>query len=303
MYDIDKTRKHLVFQRYLRGFSQADNADQIYTFDKHCPMQGIEIRSIRNVEVSRDAYSVENDKILMERENVWARILDTLKASNVDELNAYIDDRMGSARLRQWLARFVVDSALRSQGLHERMQPLLSESLPSHDRQEAAALEDYIAQQPGLERELHIIHSLVGKMTHRDNFRKRVAILLDPFLRGEEGERYYEWYEEGSWRFDEPTNRRTFITTDIPSTTFLLGPEPHRENWMWFFMPLSADLHLMGLCGDARLEAGSIPGSGELDDKQMDGINVSVFRCAQRNVYSSSVEELDRIIRLAADVA
>ena len=303
MYGIDKTRKHLVPQMYLRGFSRTNNADQIYTFDKHRPMKGIEIRSIHNVEVSKDAYSVENDKILTERETVWAEMLGNLKQYHVGELNAYIDDRIGSARLRQWLAGFIVDSALRSQGLRERMQPLMRASLLSHDRQEAAALEDSIAQEPSLEHELRLTHSLVGKMTHRDNFRKRPAILLDPFLRGEEGERYYEWYEQGSWRFDEPPDGRTFITSDIPSTTFILGPEPEYENWMRFSMPLSGKLHLTGLCGDARLEAGSIPGSRELDDKQVDRINVSVFRCAQRNVYSSSVEELGRIIRLAADVA
>lgn len=303
MYEIDKTRKHFVPQMYLRGFSRANSADQIYTFDKHYPMEGIEIRSIRNVEVSKDAYSVENDKILTERETVWAEMLRNLKQYHAGELNAYIDDQMGSARLRQSLARFVVDSALRSQGLRERMQPLMRASLLLHDRQEAAALEDSIAQEPGLEHELRLTHSLVGKMTHRDNFRKRPAVLLDPFLRGEEGERYYEWYEQGSWRFDEPPDDRTFITSDIPSTTFILGPEPQYENWMWFFMPISGKLHLTGLCGDARLETGSIPRSGELDDKQMDIINVSVYRCAQRNVYSSSVEELDRIIRLSVDVA
>ena len=303
MYEIDKTRKHFVPQMYLRGFSQANDVDQIYTFDKRCPMKGIKIRSIRDVEVSRDAYSVENDKILTERENVWSEMLSNLKQCHAGELNAYIDDRIVSARLRQWLARFVVDSALRSQGLRERMQPLLRASLLLYDRQEAAALESSIAQEPGLEHELHLADSLVGKMTHRDNLRKRPAILLDPFLRGEEGERHYEWYEQGSWRFDEPPDGRTFITSDIPSTTVLLGPEPHRENWMRFSMPLSAKLHLMGLCGDAQLEAGSIPGPGELDDKQMDRINVSVFRCAQRNVYSSSDQELDRIIRLSDTVA
>ncbi len=303
MYELDKTRKHFVPQMYLRGFSHANNADQIYMFDKHRPMKGIEIRSIHDVEVSRDAYSAGNDKILTERETVWSEMLSNLRQCYVGELNVYIDDRIGSARLRQWLARLIVDSALRSQGLRERMRAFLSESLLLYDRQETAALEGSIAQEPGLEHKLRLIHSLVGKITHRDNFRKRVAVLLDPFLRGEEGERYYEWYEQGSWRFDEPPNGRMFITSDIPSTTFLLGPEPHRENWMWFFMPLSAKLHLMGLCGDARLEAGSISGSGDMGDKQVDSLNLRVFESAHRNVYSSSVEELDRIIRLAADVA
>lgn len=68
-------------------------------------------------------------------------------------------------------------------------------------------------------------------------------------------------------------------------------------------MPLTDDLRLTGFCGDARLDSGLIPRSVELDDTEMDVINGSVFRNAERNVYGSSKEELDRIIRLAATVA
>ena len=287
----------------MRGFDRAEKSNQVYVFDKLQTAKGIQLRSITDVEVSRDAYSVENDKILTERETVWSGILRNMKQCLVSELNAYIDDRVASARLRQWLARFVVDSALRSQGLRERMRPFLTNSFLSLDMEIAATLEESIVQEPSLEDEFRLIHSLVGDMTHSDDFRKRVAILLAPFLRGEEGERYCEWYEQGSWRFDAPPNGRTFITSDVPSTTLLLGKGPSYENWMWFAIPLSNKLRLMGRCGDARLEAGLIPRSDELDDDQMDAINGIAFRHAQRNVYASAKEELGRAIRLATTVA
>lgn len=303
MYQVDKTRKHYNSQMYMKGFARPDHSDQVYVFDKRQADKGILFRSVGNVEVSRDAYSVKHDQILTERETVWSEILRTLEHSQVSELNDYISDRVGSTRLRQWLARFVVDSALRSQGLRERMKPFLTESFISLDRQIAAILEDSVVQEPSLEHELRLIDSLVGGMTHRGDLRKQVAILLAPFLCGEEGERYYEWYEQGSWRFDEPPIGRTFITSDVPSTTLLLGRESQYENWMWFAIPLSKKLRLMGLCGDARRETGLIPRPAELDDDEMDAINGIVFRHAERNVYASSKEELERAIRLAADVA
>ena len=50
------------------------------------------MRSIENVEVSRDAYSVANDAILQQREGKWAEILNTLKGQSVSELNELISD-------------------------------------------------------------------------------------------------------------------------------------------------------------------------------------------------------------------
>ena len=107
MYKVDKTRKHYNSQMYMRGFSRAENTNQVYVFDKLQTAKGIQVRSIRDVEVSKDAYSVVSDNILTERETVWSEILRTLKRCQVGELNDYISDRVGSARLRQWLARFL----------------------------------------------------------------------------------------------------------------------------------------------------------------------------------------------------
>ena len=121
MFEIDKTRKHFVPRLYLRGFCLDDRPEQIYAFDKDDPQAGVVVRSIENVEVSRDAYSVANDAILQQREGKWAEILKTLKGQSVSELNELISDRERSATLRAWLARFAVDSKRRSRGFRGRI--------------------------------------------------------------------------------------------------------------------------------------------------------------------------------------
>ena len=296
MYEIDKTRKHYVPQMYLRGFSVPDNPTQIYVFDKQRPEMGIEVRSIHDVEVARNAYSAENDKILTKREGVWSQILNTIKKSEVAELNTFLADREGSSNLRAWLARFVVDSALRSRGLRDRVWKATEEMRRTHREEEAAALEDTIRQHPASERELRRVAAILKEITHSDNEQKCAAVTLDPFLRGEEGERRYRWYEEGSWRFCPATECRKFITSDIPSTSLLLGPEPQYRNWMSFTMPLSAELQLIGLCGGARIENGLAPAMSELSEENMDLANLCVLQNAERFIYSSSRRELLRTI-------
>ena len=57
----------------------------------------------------------------------WAEILSILKRQRVSELNELISDREESAALRAWLARFVVDSKLRSRGFREQMRDPVTE--------------------------------------------------------------------------------------------------------------------------------------------------------------------------------
>ena len=292
MFEIDQTRKHFVPKLYLRGFGLSSRPEQVYVFDKRNPEAGVTERSISNVEVSRDAYSVANDNVLKAREDQWSRILTDLRGSNVRELNELIADRENSASLRAWIARFVVDSKLRSRGFREEMREQVR-GLHLQFRSEIEELEaDSLAQHPHLRDQWQVMFPLFRKMAGIDNHRKFEALRIDPFLRGEEGEELYRWYEEGSWRFDAPTDGREFITSDIPSSSLLLGPEPQYRNWMWFVMPLSANLRLMGLCGDARVESGLAPRVGEMGDKEMDIANVCVFQAAQRFVYSSSKVEI-----------
>ena len=212
MFEIDKTRKHIVPKLYLRGFCLDDRPRQIYVFDKDSPQAGVIVRSIENVEVSRDAYSAANNAILQERENQWARILKALKGQSASELNELISDREKSAALRAWLARFVVDSKLRSRGFRQQMREPVTE-MRLQFREDFETIEaDFRARFPDLGEQWQVLFPLFKEMAGIDSDRKFEALQIDPFLRGEEGEKWYRWYEEGSWRFDEAIEGRQFIT-------------------------------------------------------------------------------------------
>ena len=294
MFEIDKTRKHFVPKHYLRGFGLSDHPARIYVFDKERPEEPVTVRSISNVEVSSDAYSVANDAILTERERSWSQILNILKGRSISELNEWIADRQKSATLRAGLARFVVDSRLRSRGFRDQMgEPVNAIRLQFRATLKAMEV-DYHARFPDLAEQWNVIFPLVSDMTGVESDRKFKAIRLDPFLRGEEGERRYRWYEEGSWRFDAAPEDRKFITSDIPSSSLLLGPELQYRNWMWFVMPLTAELRLIGMCGDARMVSGLAPRVEEVGDREMDLANTCLFQSAERFVYASSKIEILR---------
>lgn len=300
MFEIDKTRKHFVPKLYLRGFCLGGRPEQLYVFDKEDPQAAVAVRSIDNVEVSRDAYSSANDALLQQREDQWSQILTALRGSDVAELNEFIANREASAALRAWLARLVVDSKLRSRGFREQMKETSERTRIAHQEMQEATQAVLLRRFPDSSEQLQATFSVLRKMSGLDNDRRYQALMMDPFLRGEEGERWYRSYEEGSWRFDEAPAGRKFITSDIPSNSLLLGPEPQYRNWMWFVMPLSAELQLMGLCGDARVESGLAPRVGEIGDREMDLANVCVYKNAGRFVYASSEAEILRAIEGSA---
>ena len=160
MFEIDKTRKHFVPKFYLRGFCPDNRPEQIYVFDKDNPQAEVAVRSIEKVEVSRDAYSVANDGVLQEREDQWAEILRTLKGQRASELNELIADREKSATLRAWLARFVVDSKLRSRGLREQMREPVKEMRLRFGEEIEAIEADFRARFPDLSEQLQDMVSL-----------------------------------------------------------------------------------------------------------------------------------------------
>ena len=117
---------------------------------------------------------------------------------------------------------------------------------------------------------------------------------MDPFLRGEGGEEQSRKYEAGSWRFDEALQGRKFITSDMPQNCLILGFEPENRHLMWFAVPLSAELRLRGLCGDARMESGLATRRAAMSHMEMDLANLCVFESAARILYASSEAEILR---------
>ena len=294
VFEIDQTRKHFVPKLYLRGFGLSGRPEQVYVFDKKNPQEGVTVRSIANVEVSKDAYSVANDRMLTAREVQWSKILNSLKELSVPELNDLISDRTRSATLRAWLARFVVDSKLRSRGFREQMRES-AKAMRLQLRAEIEAIEaGIVARHPDLVDQCEVVFSLLREMAGVDSDRKFGATIASPVALGEKGKRLYRWYEEGSWRFDAALAGRAFITSDIPSNSWLLGPEPEHRNCMWFVMPLTAELRMTGLCGDFRVQSGLAPRLVEMGEREMDLANMCVSQSAERFVYASSKAEILR---------
>ena len=309
MFDIDNTRKHFIPQSYQRGFSPDEHPNQVYVFDKQIPENGVQLQGIKNTAVSKDAYSIESDAILTDFESKFSQTFDLVRGSDVADLNEFISDRERSATLRAWLSRFVVDLCLRSNGFRDspEMRAFLDAGF-TDARQNFKELESrLVAECAGdydddmLKRIVDVLH----KGFHLDDRDKWVAVTFYPFIRGHEGGEWYSFYEAGSWRFGEAAMGRTFITSDIPSRSLRLGPEPEFHDCVWFTVPLSSRLHLMGFLGEAWWSLGWSEGSRsksglasrlvEYGDREMDIANAAVFQNATRYVFASDEAELLRV--------
>ena len=293
-FEIDTTNKHFVPRFYLRGFGLNDSPKQIYVFDKENSHVGVQIRSIEKVEVSKDAYSITNDSLVSQREHDWSSLLSYIRQCDTDHLNASIVDREGSAEFRRQLASFVVDSRRRSRGARERvLEPLknLRQQLKQGLAESAATL---VRQNPELLDQLPDGLREAEKQLGLDNDRRFAAIYLEPIVDDDLDDPFYKWHQDGSWSFESALEGREFITSDIPSHSLLLGPEPEHSNWMFFVMPLSNTLQLTGFCGDARAPSGFFPRVGEMSDREMDLANLCIFRSAARFIYGSSESEILR---------
>ena len=293
-FEIDTTSKHFVPRFYLRGFSSNNSSKQIYVFDKRNPNAGVQIRSIQKVEVSKDAYSIANDSLLSQREHEWSSLLSFIRQRNADDLNRLIMNREDSAEFRRGLASFVVDSRRRSRGAREGVLEPLKEIRLKLRQRLAESATAIIRQMPELRDQLPDGLRQAERQLGLDNDRRFAAIFLEPIVDDDLNNPHYKWHQDGSWVFDDAPEGRAFITSDIPSHSLLLGPEPEYSNWMFFIMPLSKTLQLTGLCGDARSPSGFFPRVGEMGDRKMDLANLCIFSSAARFVYSSSESEILR---------
>ena len=292
MFEINNNHDHYIPRFYLRGFGRKDQPKQIYLIDKRAPEKGIQSRAIRKVERSKNAFSVDFDTFMKQKESQWGDIFLRLNDTGTTELNDLISDRDDSAHLRLWLAHFVVDIRLRSRGLREQHKPSNLESFLSlglgMDEIIDQLDESELLQETGATKEE--IKKLVKQVTHADDYEKWLAVNLYPSLTvGNED--LYNLIAAGSWRFYRSLESRTFITSDVPSTIFRLGPE--YPNWIWFEVPLSKTLLLRGHCGDAALASGVLPINEAMSNEIMDRTNRMIFESSEQFVYSSSEDELN----------
>ena len=294
MAELDKKQDHFVPKLYLKRFHVPGEPCKLYAFDKQ--KARVVKSTISKVERSRHAHTTKADSILQKFENTWARILDCLGEEDVDRLNEYLIDRQASAPLRSWLARFVVISATRSRGLRARMSDELEEARAGMVDFIEELSSDLLRSSPDRVKEMQRYDQAICEATNVNSKRKWQARMVDPFLRGEEGEQFYRLYEEGSWRFYPAADERRFITSDTPSLSLLLGAEPEYRDSISFVMPLTDKLQLTGWCGDLRSANGLAPTVDSLGQEGMDLANVCVYRNAHRYVYASSTLEIGRAV-------
>ena len=293
MFQIDSTRKHFIPQSYLKGFAIEDKPKLIYQLDKQALDDGVQVRSITDVEVSRHAYSIEHDRLLKSRENVLGRILHELRSQSADELNNYIDNRERSNPFRLWLTCFVIEARMRSRGLREQMR-----TEETHDLW--LALREFVSQQEASfsanypeEYDKHSeAFSVISDMIGADDERVYEAIMVSPVMRGPEAQKLCEEIADGSWRFDSTIGDRSYITSDIPSTMLVLGPEPQYSECKWFTLPINSKLTLSGQWGEWRQPSGLASRLVEVDDRAIDIANKATYQGAQRFIYGSSEQEL-----------
>ena len=117
-FEIDKTRKHYEPRFYLRGFSPDGHGfrDKVYVFDKHHPEPGVQLGSVVNVSVSRDAYTMADDAHLTALESGFNTCLGFIIRRVEKDGNFPIRTQNGAGHLLEWMANFLLISSLRSSG-------------------------------------------------------------------------------------------------------------------------------------------------------------------------------------------
>ena len=133
---------------------------------------------------------------------------------------------------------------------------------------------------------------ILREMMGADDERVFEAVMINPFPHGSEAQQLYHDIADGSWRFDHTIGDRSYITSDIPSTTLILGPEPQYQGYKSFTLPISSHLFLMGQWGEWRQLSGLVSRANEVDDRAIDITNKAMYQGAQRFIYGSSEQEL-----------
>ncbi|MCY4624786.1 MAG: DUF4238 domain-containing protein [Chloroflexi bacterium] len=281
--EIDNTRKHMIPQFYLKGFSAGKR--RIYAFDKKHPELGVKIQLIKKTAVSKLAYSAENDDELGRREQVWSLLLQETLPKSASFLNKAIADREYARPFRETLAMFVLDSIARSPGMRDRIEKPLRDGLEDYWafwRQQIDVAGVHSGVPTG---QVQSVLEGVRAKFHPDRYPEWSAIYLKPFL-PEEHISAYALVADGIWRFLEAPEGRGFITADIPAICW---------DYRFFSMPLSRKLLLEGVWGDARQESAVLRDLA-MDDEAMTLVNRRMFQNAERWVYASSEGELHRFL-------
>ena len=305
--EIDTTRKHYEPQLYLRGFTipAKSRQEQIYAFEKQQPDRGIWSTSIKNVSVSTDAYTVENDDHFKQRECVYARLLETIIRHVKTHGDCRLEDVNGWEYALKWFSDFLLTSLLRSSGRLAPDNPLMqawyAESRETMrefwEGQDPDFMKRLSDELDSLGWDVPTFQKWADEQAGRDDIRRWIPLTIDPLGRTSSFDETRELLNNGNWTFHRANKNRKFITGDNPVIA-RSGPEPEHRNFVVWYMPLSANVLAVVTSADAAGRLGGPFVNGLYEDERMVELqNLCMFENAFRFVYGSSEFELKRAIR------
>ena len=300
--EIDNTRKHYEPQLYLQGFTIPETS-QVYVFDKQYPERDVYVTSIGNVSDSRRAYTVENDKHLTERESVYAEMLKTLLTHMETVGDCSAEDIKGWGHALPWFADFVLTSSLRSSGRlspdNPLMQELYADALERNSEfwelQDPEFMKRLSASLQSHGSNLDEFRKFMDEVSGLDDIRRWIPLTIDPVGRTPLFDEIRELLDEGKWTFHRVNTDSRLITGDNPVIGRRLGPKPEHQNFVYWYMPLSASVLVAVTSGDF-VDRNLVAGLYE-NQRQVESQNLIQFENSTRFVYSSSKDELDRAMR------
>ena len=301
--EIDNTRKHYEPRLYLQGFTIPDRSTHIYVFDKQQPGRGIWNASTKDVSVSNRAYTVENEKHLTEREKVYSKMLKILLPHVEANGDCKAEDIDGWEHALPWFADFVLTSLLRSSGRLSPDNPLMQELYADArernrefwEQQDPESIERLSTSLNSHGSDLAEFREFMERQSGLDDIRRWIPLTIDPVGRTPWFDDIRELLIDGNWTFHRVNTDSRLITGDNPVIGRRLGPKPEHQNFVFWYMPLSAHVLVAVTSGDVA-DRNLIAGLYE-NQRHVELQNLIQLENSTRFVYASSEHELDRAIR------
>ncbi len=310
-FEIDNTNKHYEPRSYLKRFELDDSSDRIWVYDKANPDRAPRLTNIGKVSVSRDAYTIRDDKFFTE-------VLEPGFEETLALVCPYVEDHddfplKSHPNVLSWMAMLLSVTQLRCSGRRSVSHPVI-EGIHEEDVRAnkdlwlemdkrfphfVEILDDVLLERGATRQDLKDAFAGVSGVNSR---REWVAKKLDPIGKSEYHAQIRLALESGSWRFYKAPEGRNFISSDIPAVQIQLGSEPeYRDYWAWL-MPLSKKICVSVLTGAAADPEGKYPVAGLFStDEGVNFFNSLLFGHAFRFAYSADKREIMRAARAAND--
>ena len=128
-----------------------------------------------------------------------------------------------------------------------------------------------------------------------DDIRRWIPLTIDPVGRTPWFDDIRELLIDGNWTFHRINMDRRLITGDNPVIGRRLGPEPEHRDFVFWYMPLSANV-LVAVTSRGAVDRNLINGLYG-NQRMVESQNLIQLENSTRFAYASSEHELDRAIR------